>query len=445
MKERKTCFYNISGKGKAVKFFTKKYNIPIEENPENISSYDTVYFSLHTWRDFYTLAKLRRYKGNSEWVGGGNALQNPTGAINLLDYAFIGDAFYAFEEIHKGARDIKGMLNTRDIKEVEFNDESVYPENISKIEIILSKGCKRRCLFCVNPWRTEYKENNEGNIVDFVKVSKNKQVFLISNSSDDVSFYHDTIMPVLEERNIVDMCCANSVSAMTEDYLKRKQTPLRFGIEGMSEELRHIINKPISRDKYMDALDKVFRNEKQADLLYQFNLPGERLDDFDEMIMDMEYVQRKYTKISLGIAYTPNQPSPMTPLQWEKPYYNTEMVDRIMEWRKRHIEGKRVGTLPTYVATPLYPKKWFMQILGEWIPIKDKHNLIFNRIKNKKETVENMINIFKDNGEDIEFIFKKKEFDYIFPWDIIKVNFSKDEIWKFRNKMYERLEKYNRM
>jgi len=435
----KRCFFNLSGRPtKAMRFFSNQHNITIENDPTTLSTYDVVFFSLISWRDFYTLAGIRKYKGNSEWVAGGNAVTNPTGVLNLVDYCYLGDAFYSFESIYNGERDMVGMLKSSDIKPVTMNQETIYPYKISDGEIIMSSGCKRRCYFCLNPWRRSYQENDPENIMDFINNRKTKGVSLSSNSSDDVSYYESMVIPKLEERGIMDLWHANSVPGMTEEYIKSKKAPMLFGVEGMSEALRRIVNKPIKHEKLLEVIERSMFYGRQIDLMYQFNLPTETNADFQEMVADITSVKH-YKTGSLGISFMPNQPSSFSPMQWEAPFYKVPMLENLLEFGKSLFGNKKTG-LPMYISTPLYTKGWLQQILGEWIPINENVVSILKKIKNKKDTLENMISIFGENGMDIEYVFKEKPQDFSFPWDFVSVRASKDELWEQRNQMHKKME-----
>jgi len=64
------CFFNLPGQNKAMKYFAKKYHIPIINDPSFLPDFKTVFFSVTSFREFYPLAKLAKYKRNSEWIAG---------------------------------------------------------------------------------------------------------------------------------------------------------------------------------------------------------------------------------------------------------------------------------------------------------------------------------------------------------------------------------------
>ena len=102
---------------------------------------------------------------------------------------------------------------------------------------------------------------------------------LLSNSTDDVSYYEE-ISDLLEARGKQNMIVSNAVQSFTEKLAQQRKADMLFGMEGMSERLRWIVNKPIARSLMRDKVALCLRNSGQVKLIYQFNLPGEEARDF---------------------------------------------------------------------------------------------------------------------------------------------------------------------
>lgn len=425
------CFFVVSEETKAIKYFSKKYFIDVIKDPEKLKEYDIILFSLLSFRDFYELIKLEKYKTkNHIFIAGGNACTNPTAITWLMDYIFIGDAFTSFNDIIQGNYNIPGMLNCKTLFQVNYQISTIPKEEITNGEIIVSSGCKRKCFFCVNAWRPKYAEQEKDFVLNYIKNKNVKGLYLISNSSDDVSYY-DEMADLLNAHNKTDMIVSNSVSGMKDEYIKTRKREILFGIEGMSERLRNSVNKPIKRDIYREKVISCLNYETQVRTVYQFNLPNERISDFDEFMEDFSFINSKCKSGSWAIPFIPNQISPMTPFQWCKPYYNFETAKKIMKFRQSCFGSNKTG-ISIYVPSPLYPFNWFKQTLAEWIPITKKvEDLLILCSKKDKNNYYDYIDIFEKNNLSVEFIFKEKDKDYKFPWNNVKTSHSNEELYRY--------------
>ena len=133
----------------------------------------------------------------------------------------------------------------------------------------------------------------------------------MSNSSDDVSYY-DEIADFLTATGKTDMIVSNAVQGLTEEVVSQRNREMLLGVEGMSERLRWIVNKPIPRDVLRAKIDLCLHHGKQIRTVMQFNLPGEEMRDFDEFEADVAYFRKRYKKGSWAAPFIPNQPSAHT-------------------------------------------------------------------------------------------------------------------------------------
>jgi radical SAM superfamily enzyme YgiQ (UPF0313 family) len=421
-------FFQVDKKTKAMGFFSQKYNVPIISDPKEIKNYSTVLFSLISWRDFYSMVPLLEYKGSTEWIAGGNACMNPIGVLGMVDYVFMGDAFKSFPMLLDGVRDLPGLLSTSSPVKTTPCIEEVTTEPISDTEIIMSQGCKRGCLFCVNAWRVPYQEGDKNSINTFIKNRKGKGVYLSSNSFDDVSF-SDEVSQTLADHCKSNMVVSNSFSALTDHFVDQRRGEILIGIEGMSERLRTAMRKPIPQKAYREKMVKMLRDGKNIRTVYQLNLPGESEEDWAEFVSDVEYITERVGAGSWAIPFIPNQPSPMTPLQWCAPTYDMRMAERIMAFRNRYSMGNDMNGVKLVIPPPLYPKKWMMQIVAEYIPVSIALCDAFKSMKDKL-SVGDMAAHLKRCGCNVDAIIGEKSFSYVFPWDsVVEYYTGKEQLW----------------
>jgi hypothetical protein len=428
---QRICFYDLSG-GKrnrsefsaltprAMIMFSHKYELPVIHKPEDLDAFDVVLFSLHCFRDFYLVADLAEYKREGqEWIAGGNACATPHSVLWIMDYVYVGDCDRSFEKILRGEREMPGMISARNPDaEVEYQDEDISDEPLSTKEVLLSKGCPRRCLFCIHPWRHRYQEQDKDVVEGFIRSVPGKGVGLVSNSSSDVSYYGE-LSTQLQELGKTDMIVSNAVQGITEQTVSERKREMLFGIEGMSERLRTIVNKPLKRDVLREKVSMCFRHGVQVRTVYQFNLPGETMADLDELKRDVAYLRAKHKKGSWAIPFIPNQVTANTPMQWCRPHYDLEMWEALKEFRKSLFGSKNTG-IAVYVPQPLGPAKWFAQVVAEWLPITPKVAAAVRSLP-KRVSVAEMTAHLDENGVKLPFQYFVRDEHTEFPWSNVKM------------------------
>lgn len=445
---RKACFFDLRGgkdtakfsayTPKAMTFFATKYGVPVVGNPADLAAFDVVFFSLHCFRDFYRVARMAHHKrAGQEWVAGGNACTTPTGVEWIMDYIWIGDCRASFPLILAGERDLQGMYNPRaPAREIRYVDEDVDPEPLTSSEIEVSKGCPRRCLFCIHPWRHHYQEAPQEKIEAFIRAHPGKGVGLVSNSSDDVSYYDD-LSAVLAETGKTDMIVSNAVQGLTEGVVAQRKREMLLGVEGMSERLRWVVNKPIPRRVLREKIDLCLSHGKQIRTVYQFNLPGEEAHDFDELEEDVRYFQRAYKKGSWSVPFIPNQPSAHTPFQWVVPRYSDDMNRRIEAFRSTLIGTNKTG-IALYSPHPLGAPKWFAQLIAEWIHITPAVADAVEKIPAHLD-VPAMASTLSALGVALPPAFLQRDRNTVFPWSNIITTGDDADKWKRYEGMIRKL------
>jgi hypothetical protein len=446
---KRVCFFDVGAAKahakfsaytpKALIYFAKKYDVPVLRDPADLAGFDVVLFSLHCFRDYYKLARIAHHKrAGQEWIAGGNACVTPVGVSYIMDYVWIGDCRASFPLLLKGERHLQGLWSARDPDRViRYTDEDIEPEPLTPSEVEMSKGCPRRCLFCIHPWRHRYQESPREKIEEFIRAQPGKGVGLVSNSSDDVSYYDD-IADLLTEVGKTDMIVSNAVQGLTERMVSQRKRELFLGVEGMSERLRWIVNKPIPRKVYLDKLDLCLRHGRQIRTVYQLNLPGEEARDFDEFLADVKYMRKQHKKGSWALPFIPNQPSAHTPFQWVTPRYSVEMSERIMEFRKSMF-GSGADGITCYAPAPLGPSKWFSQVIAEWIPITPKVADAVEKLPQKKGVPE-MIQALDSMGVTLPSAFLHRDEHTVFPWSNIITTGDDPDKWKRYAGMLRKME-----
>jgi len=252
----------------------------------------------------------------------------------------------------------------------------------------------------------------------FIANARRRGLALTSNSFDDVSFSMEAMkaLVVCEKQNLA---VSNSFAGLTDEFLEMHdhQGVIFVGVEGFSERLRKLIGKPIRQDEYREKTIKMLRMKRNTKLVYQFNLPTETMDDWEEFLKDMDCITEGVGCSSLAVTFIPHQTSPFTPLQWTEPYYSLDMLNTILEFRRRYGLNGYMNGVKLYIPQPLSSGQWFLQIIAEWLPVDDKLAKAANRFSGKTLPVGEMASDLSSRGIDAGHIFAPKPEGYIFPWD----------------------------
>jgi radical SAM family uncharacterized protein/radical SAM-linked protein len=225
-----------------------------------------------------------------------------------------------------------------------------------RLTVEIARGCTRGCRFCqagmlYRPARTRSREDVLRLVKEGLTSSGWEEVSLLSLSSSD---YPD--FPVLLDR-VNGLCLGQRVAVSVPSLrldsfdqamagcLKRiKRSSLTFAPEAGSQRLRDAINKGLSDEHLLSALELARRNGWQAVKLYfMIGLPTETPEDLEGITA----LCRRASQIGLNLKVTisPFVPKPQTPFQWEA----QDGLDRL---------GEKIGFLTRGLRMPRVAVHW---------------------------------------------------------------------------------------
>ncbi|HTZ11398.1 MAG TPA: radical SAM protein [Candidatus Margulisiibacteriota bacterium] len=162
-----------------------------------------------------------------------------------------------------------------------------------KLDILTSRGCHARCAFCVNSiinktkWRSEPLEQTLRNIDNIIERYKVKAFVFI-----DEDFFCDlqrikNLIPELARRKI--HWSANCrVDYIREGYIDKGMLKalreagcreLRFGFESGSQRMLNLLNKGITVEQSLSAVEKVSKEHILISASFMMGMPDETPDD----------------------------------------------------------------------------------------------------------------------------------------------------------------------
>lgn len=226
---------------------------------------------------------------------------------------------------------------TENLNEIDYPTNLIVPHmeiTHDRISIEIMRGCERGCRFCHAGMTTRpVREKNPSSIIEeslnAVNSTGYDELSFSSLSTGDYPYLND-LLPLISDIIKKDQIAISLPSlfpvSITEntilDILKIRKTGITIAPEAASENLRNIINKPISNDDIFKAAEIIFKNGWQLIKLYfMIGIPGENEND----IKEIAYLANEISKIGYKIKPSSGQlnitissfvPKPHTPFQY---------------------------------------------------------------------------------------------------------------------------------
>ena len=220
----------------------------------------------------------------------------------------------------------------------------------------IMRGCTQGCRFCqagmiYRPLRQRSKEEIAQTVRQIVRSTGNPEVGLISLSSAD----HPQIREILQEllgngqqppiSVTLPSLRADAFSVeLAQLFQGVRRSGLTFAPEAGSQRLRDVINKKVTEQDLLQAVEAAYANKWQRIKLYfMIGLPTETDEDVSEIIdlvRQVLQIGRRHHRRKANVSVTVSTlvPKPHTPFQW-MPLIDDEMLMR----RQRIIkEGLRI-------------------------------------------------------------------------------------------------------
>lgn len=364
----------------------EKYNISVA--PLDYKSNYTVLVSLYWPEQIYDFIKFRyveRMKHKKVIVGGNYPTTSGSALVPFADRIFLGDS-----ENWNGDFDSEFMINGKTPVEKSvakyipsFPYEDIQTNRRAFVEI--SRGCNNKCLFCQYGWLKPYREASFIDIKEAIKQTKTKTVRIFAADR----FQHSGYLKIKDLLRKLGKCDSGSdlslKFALKNPHYLTYTTKVRVGIEGMSERLRSLVNKPCTdRDIVEFCLKVVEANIKCLDVYMIYGLPTENetdIDQFRNLIKQLDNTMP--AGYVIAIHWNAFTPSAQTPFQWEKPAQgNYPAMHRFFD----DIGNKRIKIY----SKPKFTSDWtiikrMLAIRGDESVKELLYTLAFNEIKLKRK------------------------------------------------------------
>lgn len=247
-------------------------------------------------------------------VGGAGALSPASYLKHGADAVVLGDgtgflAELAAHGIDSAMEMDNCMTNSRPDPSIDQSFDYLCPAFTSEDgvkRLIVSRGCKHKCLFCHTSWALRFSEHGSPWILEDVArvVASSHKIGYITNDIGQHAFMK-SLPPSID-------------GSFSLDYLRKSGVPvqrqIRLGVEGVSERLRKYVHKPISAKDLVNCTAWLNSNGKNVRWFLIAGLPTESDSDWEELRESVNNWKRICQKGVLELSFTAWCPDPSTPL-----------------------------------------------------------------------------------------------------------------------------------
>ena len=343
-------------------------------------------------------------------------------------------------------------------------DEAYYPERplVPYLSIIhdravleVMRGCQRGCRFChagivYRPVRERSIETLQRQANQQLKSSGYEEISLASLSTLDYSGVDRLVRQLVEEYG----GCGVGVSLpslrvdafsidLANQVQKVRKTTLTLAPEAGSQRLRDVINKNVTEEQLLAAVEAAFRSGWLAVKLYfMFGLPYEKNEDLDGILELLEKVKEA------GDQYAPRPvevraslacfvPKAHTPFQWQPMNHQEELEEKrryMTRYRRRRIKvsfhDSRLSVLEGVLARG--DRRLAAGIFRAW-----EKGAKFDGWT-EYFSFDLWMQALQECGLDTAFyIHRSRSRDELFPWDFIDIGVSREFLWKENERAQE--------
>lgn len=326
-----------------------------------------------------------------------------------------------------------------------------------RVVLEIQRGCIRGCRFCqagmiyrpIRPRDLEYLKEMAVKMLDNTGY---EEITLSSLSSSDYKELAELVYFLIEEcqeRKINISLPSLRIDAFSLDVMSRVQdvrkSSLTFAPEAGSQRMRDVINKGLTEEVILEGAWEAFQGGwNRVKLYFMLGLPGERLEDIEEIAVLANKIAAKYFELPKEERHGRPEivasssffvPKPFTPFQWA-PMDTAESF----ETKRRFLLGKvkeqinqRSIRYNCHDAVTSELEGLFARgdrKLAKVIEDAYHQGCIFDAWTDyfREEIWEQVLE--KNHVSRDFYNYREREKDEILPWDFIDIGVTKEFLWR---------------
>lgn len=326
-----------------------------------------------------------------------------------------------------------------------------------RVVLEIQRGCIRGCRFCqagmiYRPIRPRDLEHLKEMAVKMLDNTGYEEITLSSLSSSDYKELAELVYFLIEEcqeRKINISLPSLRIDAFSLDVMSRVQdvrkSSLTFAPEAGSQRMRDVINKGLTEEVILEGAWEAFQGGwNRVKLYFMLGLPGERLEDIEEIAVLANKIAAKYFELPKEERHGRPEivasssffvPKPFTPFQWA-PMDTAESF----ETKRRFLLGKvkeqinqRSIRYNCHDAVTSELEGLFARgdrKLAKVIEDAYHQGCIFDAWTDyfREEIWEQILE--KNHVSRDFYNYREREKDEILPWDFIDIGVTKEFLWR---------------
>ena len=305
--------------------------------------------------------------------------------------------------------------------------------NTNLVEI--GRGCGRGCRFCAAGF--VYRPPRFASSKDVVQTAVALKDFTsrIGLLSPAVSDHPEIekICDILKKEGFQVSVSSIRADSVTPELVRNLSGSGHFSVavapDAGSERLRKVINKNLSEEQILDAVENLVRQDiLNIKLYFMVGLPTETRSDVEEIVNLVKRIKHRIVSGSKGkkrlatltLSINSFVPKPFTPFQWVPFVPVSELKERI-KIVKRGLKG--VANVRVHSDLPKWAYRQAVLARGD-----RKVALLLHAIHKNNGNWQKALSDVNLNGD--FYACRTREKDEIFPWDFIDHGVKKAYLWE---------------